>query len=52
MFFAVMGDLIPFILIFTGFITVFSLIQFILSSQTEDSDDTYPGVNLFARMMI
>ena len=52
MFFAVNKDLGPFLLIFTGFITVFSLIQFILSSQTEEADDTYPGVNLFTRMLI
>jgi hypothetical protein len=45
MFFAVMKDLGPFILMFTGFIIIFSLIQFILSSQAEQADDTYPGVN-------
>ena len=52
MFFAVMKDLGPFLLIFTGFLSVFSLIQFILSSKTEEADDTYPGVSSFVRMLI
>jgi hypothetical protein len=52
MFFAVMKDLGPFILMFTGFIIIFSLIQFILSSQAEQADDTYPGLNSFVRMLI
>jgi hypothetical protein len=45
MLFAVMKDLGPFILIFSGFIGIFSLIQYILSSRAEDADETYPGVN-------
>ena len=52
MFFAVMKDLGPFILMFTGFIGIFSLFQFILSSQAEQADDTYPGLNSFVRMLI
>ena len=52
MFFAVMKDLVPFIFMFTGFVGIFSLIQFILSSKAEDADDTYPGVNSFLKMLI
>ena len=51
-FFAVMRDLGPFILMFSGFISIFSLIQYILSSQAEEAEDTYPGVNSFLRMLI
>ena len=47
-----MQDLGPFILIFTGFISIFSLIQYILSNKAEEADQTYPGVNSFVRMLI
>ena len=52
MFFAVMKDLGPFIIMFTGFIFIFSLIQFVLSSQVEEAEETYPGVSSFLRMLI
>ena len=52
MFFAVMKDLGPFTLMFAGFISVFTLIQFILSSKAEEAEDTYPGMNSFLRMLI
>ena len=52
MFFAVIYDTGPFILIFTGFICIFSLIQYILSIEAESAGETYPGVNPFVIMMI
>ena len=52
MFFAVINDLGPFILMFTGFVSVFSLIQYILSSQGEDAEEFYPGIHPFLSMLI
>jgi hypothetical protein len=52
MFFAVMKDLGPFIIMFTGFIFIFSVIKFVLSCQAEEAEDTYPGVISFMRMLI
>jgi hypothetical protein len=50
MFFAAMKNLGPFI--FKGFLSIFSLFQYILSIETEDAENTYPGVNSFIRMLI
>jgi hypothetical protein len=47
-----MNDLGPFILMFTGFVSVFSLIQYILSSQGEDAEEFYPGIHPFLSMLI
>ena len=52
MFFAVMKDLVPFILMFTGFVGIFSLIQYILSCQSEDAEEIYPGIQPFLGMLI
>ena len=52
MFFAVMKDLGPFILMFTVFVGIFSLIQYIFSSQGENAEEFYPGIHPFLGMLI
>ena len=47
-----MEHLGPFILMFSGFVSIFSLIQYILSSQAEDADNVYAGLNPFLSMLI
>jgi hypothetical protein len=47
-----MIELIPFLSMFLSFIIVFLLIQYILSNEVEEGDETYPGVDSISRMFL
>ena len=50
MFFSVIIDLRSFLLMFFSFVSIFTMIQYILSGQADDKD--YPGVHPFVSMFI
>ena len=52
MFFSILYELGPFILVFVLFIGVFTLFQIILGVEVSENGSDYPGVNKFIRMFI
>ena len=52
MFFAVLVELGPFLLIFVIFIFVFTMFQIILGTKVADDGSDYPGVHPYFRKLI
>jgi len=52
MFFAVMFELGPFLLIFVVFVSVFTIFEIILGTKVSDDGSDYPGVHPYFRKLI